>query len=125
MIKIFRILFVSFAFLSCGTSQKTVSPTEYWNKTPDISNVVYEGGNGKSMENCIIIKNAKNELNGVAAEYSYISKIHGLKFTNWKPIGQSSVTNNDRTYDIINILTLPQNEKIDYYFDITDFYGKF
>ena len=124
MIKLFKITLVSIVLFSCGTTQKSVSPTEYWNTTPDISKVIYEGGDGRTLDNCIVIKNAKNELNGVAAEYSYISKIHGNRFTDWKPIRQSSETNNGRTFDIINILTLPQNEEIVYYFDITDFYGK-
>jgi hypothetical protein len=125
MFKLIKITLVSIALFSCGTTQKSVSPTEYWNKTPDISNVIYEGGDGRTLDNCIVIKNANNELNGVAAEYSYISKIHGNKFIDWKPIGQSSQTNNGRTYDVISIITLPKNENIVYYFDITDFYGKF
>jgi hypothetical protein len=111
---------------SCFSAQRcSTNMTEYWSKSPDLSKVIYEGGDGKSMANIVIIKNAENELNGVASEYAFISRIHGQKFTNWKPIGQSTDKINTRTIDKISIQTLPENEKITYYFDITDFYGKY
>lgn len=111
---------------SCGTMQTpTTSMTNYYNQAPDLSNVKYEGGNGTSVETAIIIKNAGNERNGIAAEYAYISKIHGQKFTTWKPSGSSTNLMNGKKYDIISITILPRNEQKMYYFDITDFYGKF
>ena len=99
--------------------------TNYYSQAPDLSKVTYEGGDGKTLETSVIIKNAGNERNGIAAEYDYITKKHGVKFTNWKPIGQSTSSNNGKKFDVINILTIAGNEKITYYFDITDFYGKF
>jgi len=113
-------------FSSCGTMQtSTTSMTNDYNQTPDLSRVTYEGGNGTSIETAIIIKNAGNERNGIAAEYAYISKIHGQKFTTWKPNGSSTNFMNGKKIDIINITTLPRNEQKMYYFDISDFYGKF
>jgi len=111
---------------SCGTLQnKSSNLSSYYSKAPDLSNVVYQGGDGKSMETSVVIKNAGNERNGIAAEYDYIAKKHGTKFTNWKPSGQSTSSTNGKKFDIINIVTIPGNETIVYYFDITDFYGKF
>ncbi len=39
-------------------------------------------------------------------------------------MGQSTNAKNGRKYDIINILIIPDNTTITYYFDITDFFGK-
>ena len=119
-------LFVSiFLLTSCATMQnKSTSMTNYYSQAPDLSKVTYEGGNGKTLETSVIIKNAGNERNGIAAEYDYIAKKHGAKFTNWKPVGQSTSSENGKKYDVIGIITIPGNEKITYYFDITDFYGK-
>ena len=96
----------------------------YYSQAPDLTKVTYEGGDGKTLETSVIIKNAGNERNGIAAEYDYIAKKHGAKFTNWKPVGQSTSSENGKKYDVIGIITIPGNEKITYYFDITDFYGK-
>jgi hypothetical protein len=125
MIRLFRVIALSFILISCSTAYKPANSSAFQNRRPDISKVIYEGGNGKSIDNCIIIKNAGNETNGVASEYAYVSKIHGQMHTNWELITQSLQTNNNREYDVLNIQTLPQKEKISYYFDITDFYGKF
>jgi hypothetical protein len=111
---------------SCVSTQKSTTNTkDYWNKVPDLTNVTYEGGDGKSIENLILIKNAENELNGVASEYAYISKIYGEKTINWKLLNQATSNFNKRKLDIITIQTIPQNETISLYFDITEFYGKF
>ena len=120
------ILLVSiFLLTSCSTMQnKSTNMRNYYSQAPDLTKVTYEGGDGKTLETSVIIKNAGNERNGIAAEYDYIAKKHGAKFTNWKPVGQSTSSENGKKYDVIGIITIPGNEKITYYFDITDFYGK-
>jgi hypothetical protein len=128
MKKIIVLLILANITISCVTTQNTnskSSATEYWNKIPDFTKVTYEGGDGKTVENAIIIKNAENERNGVAAEYAYIAKINGEKFKDWKPVGQSTITNDNKKIDIINIQIIQKNETVSYYFDITEFYGKF
>ncbi|MDD5185405.1 MAG: hypothetical protein PHS84_09120 [Paludibacter sp.] len=123
---LFTLLAFVFLLTSCATMQnKSTSMTNYYSQAPDLSKVTYEGGDGKTLETSVIIKNAGNERNGIAAEYDYIAKKHGKKFTNWKPAGQMSQSKNGKAFDIINIITLPENETITYNFDITDFYGKF
>lgn len=120
------ILYIS--IISCSTTQKVSSSNsemEYWSKEPNLEKVTYEGGDGKSLENIIIVKNAENERNGVAAEYAYIAKQYGVKFVDWKPIGQSTITENNRKIDLIKIQTITSNEIVSFYFDITEFYGKF
>lgn len=95
------------------------------NIPPDLTKVTYAGGDGKTVENAIIIKNAENERNGVAAEYAYISKINGVKFKDWNPVGQVAINKGNRKLDLINIQLIRKNETVSYYFDITEFYGKF
>jgi hypothetical protein len=126
MKKIIVLLILANITISCVTTQNSKSSaTEYWNKMPDLTKVTYEGGNGKTVENAIVIKNAENERNGVAAEYTYIAKINGEKFKDWKPVGQSTITKDNKKIDFINIQLIQKNETVSYYFDITEFYGKF
>jgi len=112
---------------SCTSTHKTSSDSAstYWSKEPDIGNVIYLGGDGKSPENAVVIKNAKNERNGVAAEYDYIAKKLGVKFVDWKPMGQSTITQAGRKIDLVKIQVIKTDEIISYYFDISEFYGKF
>lgn len=128
MKKIIVLLILTNITISCVTTQNTnskSSATEYWNKTPDLTKVTYEGGDGKTVENAIVIKNAENEIDGVAAEYAYIAKINGEKFKDWKPVGQSTINKDNKKIDLINIQLIQKNETVSYYFDITEFYGKF
>jgi hypothetical protein len=128
MKKIIVLLILTNITISCVTTQNTNSKssvTEYWNKTPDLTKVIYEGGDGKTVENAIVIKNAENERDGVAAEYAYIAKINGEKFKDWKPVGQSTINKDNKKIDLINIQLIQKNETVSYYFDITEFYGKF
>jgi hypothetical protein len=128
MKKIIVLLTLANIIISCVTTQNTTSKsseTEYWNKMPDLTKVTYEGGDGKTVENAIVIKNAENERNGVAAEYAYIAIINGEKFKDWKPFGQSTITKDNKKIDLINIQLIQKNETVSYYFDITEFYGKF
>ena len=124
MTKLTTLVLLFFTFTSCGTQKPRLNGADYWNKPADLTKVTYEGGDGKSIENPISIKNAENERNGIASEYAYIAKLHGEKFKDWKPIGQSTNTNNGRKIDTIKIQTIEKNETITYFFDITDFYGK-
>src|SRR6478672_6081047 len=111
--------------ISCSTPKQTSVASTTLLREPNLSEIKYEGGDGKTIENLILIKNAKNEQNGIASEYVYIGKIHGERFKDWKPLGQSTITKNGKKIDIINIEVATSKEKITYFFDITDFYGKF
>jgi hypothetical protein len=106
------------------TIEKFLKELRDWDKQTDLTKVNFSGGDGSSVENAILIKDAENERNGVAAEYDYIAKKHGIKFLNWKPAGQSTINKDDKKYDSVTIQTIPKNEIITFYFDISDFYGK-
>jgi hypothetical protein len=128
MKKIIILLILINITVSCVTTQNTSSKsneTEYWSKAPDLTKVTYEGGDGKTVDNAIVIKNAENERNGIASEYAFIAKIYGEKFKDWKPVGQSTINKDNKKIDLINIQLIKKNETVSYYFDITEFYGKF
>ncbi len=85
-----------------------------------IGNIVYEGGDGSSIEKAVIIKNAKNTMEGVRAESDWIAKVH----PGWKKGNQALISHNGRHYDRIQYTT-PSGETKTIYFDITEFFGKF
>lgn len=132
-------IFLFFCFIllnSCKPNQNVAvgsSMEEQWNKPPDLSKVVYSGGDGTSVENAIIISGAGNSRNGIAAEYEYVAKKLGAKSVDWKPGGQGITTVNgdnkkndlnNKKYDVLNFQNILTNETLTFYFDITDFYGK-
>ena len=85
-----------------------------------IGHIVFEGGDGSSIEKAVVIKNAKNEQEGVGAESQWIRKIH----PGWSKGRQAELEDSGRNYDRIEYTT-PGGEKETIFFDITDFFGKF
>jgi len=104
-------------------SKSTASLIDYYNQKPDLTNVKYEGGDGKTTESAIIITNAHTERNGNAAEYAYIEKIYGIKNVDWKLLNQSCYSSNKKRFDCLNFQLLKNNEIITLNFDITEFFG--
>lgn len=84
-----------------------------------IGKITFEGGDGSSIENAVIIKGAKNSSEGVAAESKWVNKVH----PGWKKGNQALLSEGDRSYDKIDYVT-PSGEAKEIYFDITDFFGK-
>jgi hypothetical protein len=122
-----RILFFLFCIvISCATTQNAnFNAQQYWNTPPDLSKVTYEGGDGKTVESAILIKNAGNAINGIAAEYAYITKTHGEKFKDWNLLEQNSFNSGNKKYDFMKIQLILNSDTVSYYFDISEFYGKF
>lgn len=92
-------------------------------KTPapiKIGKLVFEGGDGSSIETAVIIKNAKNEEEGVDAESRWIKKVH----PGWQKGKQALLSDDGKKYDKIEYTTRTGETKT-IYFDITDFFGKF
>lgn len=80
--------------------------------------ITFEGGDGTSIENAVIIKGA-SEMTGVRAEYEYLAR-HFPGYTKGK---QSLLKQDGRIYDLLEFTVRDQKKAI--YFDITDFFGKF
>ena len=118
---------ITMCFVGCSAMQQSSKKSSnYWSIPPDLTNVIYEGGDGSSVENAITIKNVTTTRDGIAAEYAYIETKYGIRFKDWKPMQTTtSQVINERRYDIITIQTLSDNKTKQYFFDITEWYGKF
>jgi hypothetical protein len=74
---------------------------------------------GTSFETAIVLEDATNTYDGIAAESAYIRKHH----PGWRPMQQSLVEHEGRHYDLIDLIG-PNGETRTIYFDITDWFGK-
>jgi len=73
---------------------------------------------GSSFERAVVLKDAKNEFEGVSAEHEWI-KAH---YPGWRWDSQYLLNREGRVYDMIEISN--GGEKREIYFDITDWFGK-
>ncbi len=90
-----------------------------------IGKITLTGGDGSSVENAIIIKGAKNSSEGIRAEYQYIENIYGQRNKEWKFVSQSLLHDKGKSYDKLSIKVVETKKKIDFFFNITSFFGKF
>ena len=78
----------------------------------------YSGGDGTSLEHAIVIKGAKNEEAGVAAERAWMEQ----RYPEFLKGQQALLSSGGKHYDEIKITTREGHKTV--YFDITDFFGK-
>ena len=107
--------------VSSYAATNTVAAAVVTNAPPvvKIGKLVFEG-EGISIEKAVIVKNAKNETEGVAAESKWVRKVH----PGWMKGDQALLENNGKYYDRIEYQTSDgKTETI--FFDITEFFGKF
>lgn len=86
--------------------------------------IYFEGGNGTSKKDAVIIRGADNSMEGVPAEYYYIKYVQKKKGIGYQINRQVLLLDSIKVYDRIDI-TQTKGGKRSYYFDITEFYGKF
>ena len=79
----------------------------------------FAGGDGTSLDQAVIV-NAPSEQVGVAAVYGWI----GRHYPNSTTAGQNTVIQKGRYFDAIDVVT-GTKERRTFYFDITQFFGKF
>ena len=75
------------------------------------------GGDGSSIENAIVISDCNNS-DGIRQEYIEVQ----ARFGNYKLIQQSLLNVEDQMYDKLELEI--EGEKIEVFFNITDFFGK-
>ena len=85
--------------------------------------IIYKGGNGLTEEEAVIILAAKNETEGVDAEYNWLEDKFGEQNVSWELNDQELMDEGDKQYDILRI-KFPSGEIKEFWFDITEFYGK-
>jgi len=81
--------------------------------------IEYKGGDGTSQEQAIKIVGAKNEREGVDAEYSLIERI----MEEYTVLLQEVLCEEYKSYDRLVLQDVNGNE-YEIWFDITEFYGK-
>lgn len=86
--------------------------------------ITFSDNSGQSIEDAVVIENALNEEDGVAAEYYYLEEKFGPRDVDWFLKSQELVTEEERFYDLMDI-ELADKTRIEVYFDITDFFGIF
>ena len=112
MRRVALLLFVICALgISCSTSKKTVHS--------DTASVSTADNDGSSFDKAIFVQE-DHEQPGIDFEYRWIRN----KYPGSRVNGQSLSTHNNKPYDIFHITTA-DNIKLDVYFDISNFYGKF
>ena len=84
--------------------------------------IQYNGGNGSTKEKAIEILGAKDNQEGIDAEYEIISEMLGERFIDWELVRQTLIQEEDKSYDQIEIKSGGDHFVI--WFDITDFFGK-
>ena len=71
----------------------------------------------------VIILGAKDEMEGVDAEYNWLEEKFGKQNIKWELDDQELIDEGDKQWDILRIKFADGKIK-EFWFDITDFYGK-
>ena len=78
--------------------------------------VYFEGGDGTSMDDAVVIRGTENQPDAVSAEYAYIERVYGPGcMRDRQSIGQQD----GHWYDILEII-LPNGSRTTVHFDITE-----
>ena len=80
------------------------------------------GGDGSSMHAAIVIKGAKGEQDGTAAEYKYLDLL--LPDVSHTVRSQALLEDAGRSFDRLDV-ELASGKSMTVFFDITDYFGKF
>lgn len=76
-----------------------------------------------TKEEAVIILGAKNEMEGVDAEYNWLEERFGKQNINWELNDQELINEGDKQFDVMRIKFRDGKIK-EFWFDITNFYGK-
>ena len=106
--------------VACRASHFAV-PALAQSSSASASAVSYAGGDGASFASAIVIKGARSEMEGVAAERAYVVKFHA----DWDPreVDTALMENGGRDYDLSRYRGRDGAEHA-LYFDVTAFFGK-
>ena len=88
-----------------------------------LPHVWYEGGDGSTIDDAIIVRGAGSDLEGVAATFGWMHEHLGAKDEGWQLITHSSGSRGDRKIDTFNIVLRGGTAK-HVYFDVTESFGK-
>jgi hypothetical protein len=109
-------------FLSGCLSRQTVSVNT--NPSKKYGSAQFSRGNGESYDSAVVITGGRDYTEAVACEDIFISNSWGAKDKDWRLVEKTTVTENKRTYDMVQVEIPKVGEKHFYYFDITHYKKK-
>lgn len=113
-----KILLIALLVIAgCGNRQ--TMKTESKQEVP--GRIQFSGGSGDSYEDAVVITGVHKQHEGLEAEYTYISQIHGIKNKDWRIVGQTIVREKKSIFDVIELSIGEGSDHRIYYFDVTAF----
>jgi hypothetical protein len=108
------IVVIGMLILSCSPRQATSIP----------GRITFSGGSGEAFHDAVVISGTRNKSEGIAGEYSFISKLHGKRGEGWQLVGQTVIREKNKIVDVVEIQLGSVSDRRIYYFDVSDFLGK-
>ena len=111
------------AVFLCGClSRQTVSVSA--NPSKKYGSAQFSRGTGESYDSAVVITGGRDYTEAVACEDIFVSNSWGAKDKDWRLVEKTTVTENNRTYDMVQVEIPKVGEKHFYYFDITHYKKK-
>jgi len=85
--------------------------------------ITFEGGNGDSIDNAVVVKGAQFDLAGTTAEFAWVTKMYGRKDRDWYLLSHSHGRYGDREIDTI-VIDIKNSAQQTIFFDISESFGK-
>lgn len=83
----------------------------------------FEGGSGETLETAIVIRGARFDLVGTAAEFTWLESTFGQKDSDWELVTHSHGKFNGRDVDTVHLRLRDGTDRF-VYFDCTESFGK-
>lgn len=87
------------------------------------SRIRFEGGKGETIENAIIIRGAKYDMEATALEFAYLEYEWGVKDRDWKLVRHAHGEFDGRHIDTFDIM-LKDGKRRAVHFDCTESFDK-
>jgi hypothetical protein len=107
--------------LSCAARQSVTADIKAKKK---YSGAQYLRGTGESFDSAVVISGGKSYSDALLCEDKFISNMWGVKDKDWRLIEKTTVTENNKTYDMIQVEIPKVGEKHFYYFDVSRYFKK-
>lgn len=115
--KAYMLLAICTAVVSSCTMRQAIKPV----LPMELASATYSNDNGTSFHKAVKVEGVKNQREGIAAEYHYISDLHGARGQDWFLVGQTVIQNKEKLLDVVEIqLSNPEDRKV-IFFDATAF----
>lgn len=100
--------------VSCSgkTALKATSST-------DAKDISFSDHTGSSFNDAVVVKGVSNLKDGLAAEYHYISSLHGKRGDDWFLLGQTLIHEHNKLVDVIEIELKNSADRRIFFFDAT------